>query len=136
MKTVSAAILAVAVLAPLPAGAADVTGTWNTGKARVRIADCGAALCATITALNEPNDAAGNPKTDRNNADPAKRSRRIVGIPILSGMKPAGNDVWKGDIYNPEDGKTYAASMSLQGASLKVEGCALAIICRTQVWSR
>jgi len=26
--------------------------------------------------------------------------------------------------------------MSLQGASLKVEGCALAIICRTQVWNR
>lgn len=124
------------LLLAAPAGAADVTGAWNTGKARVRIADCGSGLCATITALNEPNDAAGKPKTDRNNADASKRSRRIVGISILSGMKPAGDSVWKGSIYNPEDGKTYSASMTLQGSSLKVEGCALAIICRTQVWSR
>jgi len=60
----------------------------------------------------------------------------VVGISILSGMKPTGDGSWKGNIYNPEDGKTYSASMMLQGASLKVQGCALAIICKTQMWSR
>jgi uncharacterized protein (DUF2147 family) len=116
--------------------AQEVTGAWSTGKARVRIADCGGALCATVTALNEPNDDEGKPKVDKNNSDASKRSRKIVGISILSGMKPSGDNSWKGNIYNPEDGKTYSASMTLQGSSLKVQGCALGIICKTQIWSR
>lgn len=117
--------------------AQSVTGAWSTGKARVRIADCGGALCANVTALNEPNDENGKPKVDKNNASEALRSRRIVGISILSGMRPNGDNSWKGSIYNPEDGKTYSASMTLQGASLKVQGCALGgLICKTQMWSR
>lgn len=119
------------------AQAQAVTGAWSTGKARVRIADCGGALCANVTALNEPNDETGKPKTDKNNANASLRARRIVGISILSGMRAAGDNTWKGSIYNPEDGKTYAASMSLQGSSLRVQGCALGgLICKTQVWSR
>jgi len=125
------------LLLALPASAQSVTGNWSTGKARVRIADCGGALCANVTALNEPNDEEGKPKTDKNNANASLRGRRIVGISILSGMRPAGDNVWKGSIYNPEDGKTYSASMSLQGNSLKVQGCALGgLICKTQTWGR
>ena len=47
----------------LPATAGDPTGTWLTqgGKSRVRIANCGRALCGTIAWLNEPND----PQTGR-----------------------------------------------------------------------
>lgn len=118
------------------ASAQDVTGGWSTGKARVRIAECGSGLCANVVSLNEPNDEDGKPKVDKNNADASKRSRRIIGISILSGMKPSGDNVWKGNIYNPEDGKTYSASMTLQGSSLRVQGCALGIICKTQTWSR
>jgi uncharacterized protein (DUF2147 family) len=125
----------IGLIAPA-ASAQEVTGSWSTGKARVRIADCGSGLCANVVSLSEPNDEDGKPKVDKNNADASKRSRRIVGISILSGMKPAGDNVWKGNIYNPEDGKTYSASMTLQGSSLRVQGCALGIICKTQVWSR
>lgn len=126
-----------AMLVAVEGQAQQVTGAWSTGKARVRIADCGGALCANVTALNEPNDENGQPKTDKNNANASLRSRRIVGISILSGMKPAGDNVWKGSIYNPEDGKTYSASMTLAGNALKVQGCALGgLICKTQNWSR
>lgn len=125
------------VLLSADAMAQQVTGAWNTGKGRVRIADCGGSLCATVTGLSEPNEADGSPKVDKNNANAALRTRKIVGISVLSGMKPAGDNVWKGQIYNPEDGKTYSASMTLQGGSLKVQGCALGgIICKTQSWSR
>ena len=51
-----------------PAFAADPARTWLTeeGKATVRIADCGRALCGTIVALKEPSDPqTGNPKVDR-----------------------------------------------------------------------
>ena len=52
------------------AQAADPYGSWLTegGKATIRIANCGGALCGTIAALKEPNDpATGRPQTDKNN---------------------------------------------------------------------
>lgn len=124
-----------------PARAADPTGSWRTegGKATVRIGKCGDALCGTIVALAEPNDpATGRPKTDKNNADASKRSRPIIGVPIVLGMKPNGADKWSGQVYNAEDGKTYSGHLTLTGAhSLKLEGCALGgMFCRAQTWTR
>lgn len=130
------------ILSAHAAAAADATGLWLTegGKARVRIAKCGGdALCGTIVSLKEPNDAeTGKPKWDRNNSDPAKRSRLIVGVQVILGMKSSGPDKWKGEVYNAEDGKTYSGYLTLTGAnSLKLEGCALGgLICRAQNWTR
>src|SRR5258707_12098888 len=78
--------------------AADPNGMWLTenGAATVRIAACGAELCGTITALKEPTDpATGRPKTDKNNPDASLRSRPVVGVQIVFGMKPSGTpDKW------------------------------------------
>jgi uncharacterized protein (DUF2147 family) len=121
--------------------AADAKGTWLTegGKATVRIAACGDALCGTIIALKEPNDPdTGKPKTDKNNADPSQRSRPVIGSLIVLGMKPNGDNKWAGQVYNAEDGKTYTGSITLQnGNSLKLEGCILGgLICKAQAWTR
>jgi uncharacterized protein (DUF2147 family) len=125
----------------LPAYAADPLGTWFTeeGKATVRMADCGGALCGTIVALKEPNDPqSGKPKVDKNNADAGKRSRPIIGVQIVIGLKPDGANKWSGQIYNPEDGKTYNLSVTLPNTNtLKVQGCMLGgVICKTQTWTR
>ena len=134
-----AAGLAACILAG-PATAADATGTWLTegGKARVRIAKCGDALCGTIVSLAEPNDpATGRPRTDNNNVDASKRSRPLVGVAIVLGMKPSGADRWSGQVYNAEDGKTYTGHFTLQGPSVaKLKGCAMAIFCKSQSWTR
>jgi uncharacterized protein (DUF2147 family) len=129
--------------ASLGAGfAADPSGTWLTdgGKATVRIASCGNALCGTIIALKEPNDPeTGKPQTDRNNADASKRSRPIIGVQIVLGMKPSGTaNKWTGEVYNAEDGKTYAGNLTLQDANtIKLEGCILGgMICKGQTWTR
>ncbi len=55
--------------------AADANGTWLTqgGLSRIKIADCGGALCGSIVWLKEPNDETGKPKTDKNNPDAAKK---------------------------------------------------------------
>lgn len=141
MKTILAAA-GIALLGwATAATAADPTGTWRTegGKATVRIANCGAALCGTIVALKEPNDPeTGRPKTDKRNADAGKRTRPMLGVQIVLGMKPNGTDKWSGQVYNAEDGKTYAGHLTLTGArSLKLEGCAMAgLICRAQTWTR
>ena len=121
--------------------AADPSGTWLTqgGNSRIRIADCGGALCGTIIWLKEPNDPdTGKPKTDKHNSDSAKRSRPLMGVQIVLGMKPNGADKWAGQVYNAEDGKTYSGNITLQSAgALKLEGCALGgLVCKSQTWTR
>jgi uncharacterized protein (DUF2147 family) len=134
------AIVAGVFGACVPAAAADPNGSWVTegGKATVRIANCGGALCGTITALKDPNDAAtGRPQVDKNNPDASKRNRPMIGVQIVLGMKPSGPDKWSGDVYNAEDGKTYSGSLTMTGAtSLKLEGCVLKVLCKTQTWTR
>jgi uncharacterized protein (DUF2147 family) len=127
--------------AVMPASAADPRGNWMTenGKAKVAIVNCGSALCGNIVALTEPNDpATGKPRTDTNNPDAAKRTRSLIGVPIVIGMTPDSAEKWKGQVYNAEDGKTYSGSITLVNATtLTLQGCALGgLICKNQTWTR
>ena len=94
--TMRLALCAVAALAVAsPALAADPHGVWVTepGSSRIRIADCGGALCGSIVWLKDPNDAeTQKPRLDKFNADASKRSRPLMGVTIVIGMKPAGTD--------------------------------------------
>jgi uncharacterized protein (DUF2147 family) len=124
-----------------PALAADPNGIWLTepGTSRIRIADCGGALCGSIVWLKDPNDAeTQKPRLDKFNADSGKRGRPLMGVTIVIGMRPAGADKWSGQVYNAEDGKTYTGSITMQGANaLKLEGCALGgLLCKAQTWTR
>jgi uncharacterized protein (DUF2147 family) len=144
MKFLRTATLAAALLGgSLGTGlAADPMGTWHTeeAKATVRIAACGAALCGTIISLKEANDPdTGKPKTDKNNADQGLRSRPMIGVLVVLGMKPSGTaNKWSGQVYNAEDGKTYSGSLTLQDANtIKLEGCILGgLVCKAATWTR
>lgn len=121
--------------------AADPAGVWltQTGMSRIRVADCGGALCGTIIWLKEPNDPeTGKPKTDKNNSDASKRSRPLIGVQIVLGMKPAGDGKWSGQVYNAEDGKTYSGNLTFSGGNaLQLQGCALGgLICKGQTWTK
>jgi len=141
-RTAAIVLMLLAGLAGGTAFAADPRGTWLTegGKSRIKISDCGAALCGTIAWLKEPNDPeTGQPKTDKHNADAAKRSRPLIGVAIVLGMKASGTpDKWTGEVYNAEDGKTYSGNITMQSANaLKLEGCALGgLLCKGQTWTR
>jgi uncharacterized protein (DUF2147 family) len=65
-------------------------------------------------------------------------AHRGIGLQILVGLKPDGANKWSGQIYNPEDGKTYGASVSLANANtLKVQGCIVGgVICKTNTWTK
>ena len=123
-----------------PAAAADPSGTWLTadGEARVQISSCGEAYCGKIVWLKEPNDpATGHPKLDKFNKDVSKQSRPVIGLQIISGMKASGANEWKGSLYDPEDGNTFTGSLAMQSADrMKLEGCVLALFCRSEVWKR
>lgn len=120
--------------------AADATGTWLTqgGTSRIKIADCGGALCGTIVWLKEPNDENGKPKTDKNNPDAGRKTKPLIGTQIVLGMKPNGAGKWAGQVYNAEDGKTYSGNLTLTGDnSLQLQGCALGgLLCKSQTWTR
>src|SRR4051812_33702626 len=92
-----------ALLAPAAqAQPQDPSGTWlsQSGETRVRIARCGTAFCGTIVAVKT--DA-----KDVNNPDPTKRGRSLVGVQMISDIRPAG-DGFTGQLYNYQDGKTYS----------------------------
>ena len=120
---------------------ADAIGVWATveEKSHVKIEACGAFVCGTIVWLKEPNDETGVPKRDRNNEDESLRDRPIIGLELLAGFKRTGGspNAWEdGTIYNPEDGKTYASELALQGSDvLLVKGCVW-IFCKEQTWTR
>ena len=140
MKKLLPAMLAGAAgLAALavPALAADpIGGKWVTQDkdAVVTIADCGGSVCGKITKfLKTP--PGGVDQRDIHNPKKALRSRKLMGLPVLSGFKQDG-DEWRGEIYDPKSGKTYRSVIQRKGANtLEVKGC-VAIFCQTQVWTR
>lgn len=139
MKLTGAAVLAVAAaaigLAPLTA-AEPITGRWITADkdAVVMIGKCGKALCGTIEKFLIP-PPGGNAQRDVNNADPAKRKRRLIGTAILSGLTEDAA-VWRGQVYDPKTGRTYTSEVRRKGSgTLEVRGC-FGPLCETHVWKR
>lgn len=101
--------------------AGDVLGEWtrDDGKARVRFAPCGSAVCGAISWLRDA-DAKGK-----------------VGQRVFFDMKRAGDNSWAGSAFNPEDGRTYTGKMSLAGGHLSTAGCVFGgLICKTVAWTR
>jgi uncharacterized protein (DUF2147 family) len=117
-----------------------ILGIWWTeeNKGRVEIAKCvppRQGLCGTIVWISKPNDAQGRPQTDKKNADPRLRSRPIIGLAIFEGWRPAGNNAWRGEVYDPEEGETYDVDISLSGDRLTLKGCVL-FLCDSEAWTR
>jgi Delta7-sterol 5-desaturase len=125
------------------AHANTAVGEWATQgySARVQIRACDHApgrLCGTIVWLWEPSDKQGRPMTDTRNPDASRRAAPLVGLQMLSDFAPATRpQSWTGGtIYNPEDGRTYGATLTLRAPDLlEVEGCVL-IVCSRQVWRK
>ncbi|HZR75328.1 DUF2147 domain-containing protein [Bradyrhizobium sp.] len=136
-----AAALAALTTAPLAMAqsAGSPEGIWLTqaGDAKVRVGRCGAGICGVVVWLKEPIDPqTGKPQVDDKNPNPALARRPIIGLSLFSGMRPSGPNRWSGQIYNADDGKTYASNISVSGpGTLKVEGC-VGSLCGGEEWSR
>lgn len=137
MKFAATALAATAALTAGPAlAAAPIAGNWITEEkdAVVAVGKCGQSLCGKISRfLKPPPEGAG--QRDVNNPDPAKRSRRILGLPVLTSFSEDG-EVWRGRIYDPKSGKDYRSVVRrLSSGKLEVKGC-LGPFCQTQVWTK
>lgn len=105
-------LVAVLALAATGARAAEpIEGNWKTASGETAvIGKCGTAYCVTL-------------KT-------GKHSGKQIG-------KLSGKDgEYSGEITDPAEDKTYSGSGSVSGNSLKMKGCVLAILCKSQTWTR
>lgn len=120
-------------------GAGEPSGIWLTqaGDARVRVSKCGGGICGVIVGLKQPIDpATGKPQVDDKNPNPALARRPMIGLPLFSGMRVTGPGKWSGQIYNADDGSTYASNVAVTGPdTLRVEGC-MGALCGGETWTR
>lgn len=140
MKKIVLTVIGV-MLAASAAFAQDVIGKWklDDGTAIVEVYKSGDAYNGKIVWLEEPTDTDGTPAKDNNNPDPALRTRELIGLNMLSGLKKtAQNEYSGGKIYDPGNGKTYNCSMKVEGNVLKVRGSLdkRGLIGRTMDWFR
>lgn len=67
-------------------------------------------------------------------------------LPMLDGRPPplvlrsaakTGPNSWKGDLFNPEDGKTYTGKITYDSTNqLTLTGCLVAFLCQSETWTR
>lgn len=128
------------VLSAAAASAQDVLGKWKLedGTAIVEVYKSGDAFNGKIVWLKEPTEADGTPAIDNNNPDPALRKRQLIGLNMLHGLKPAGDEYSGGKIYDPGNGKTYYCSFKVEGNTLRVRGSLdkRGLLGRTMNWFR
>ena len=149
-KLVLAALLGMLASAT-QAQSSSVMGTWLTasGLAQIRIGPCAdparGPLCGFVVGLinpKGPDGAAVSPEaaTDYRNPDPALRTRKVLGMPLIWGFKATAdpNVFEDGQIYNGENGKTYNANISLQpDGKLRLRGyVGTPMFGETQLWTR
>lgn len=123
-------VMAGMVLAMGVAQAASVNGVWRTQKGwKVKMYKCGGSYCGKVVG--------GTTAKDVKNPNKALRSRRMVGVRMVWGMKKSGSG-YSGKLYNPNDGKTYTGKISkISGSSMRLSGCVFGgLICKSQTWRR
>ncbi len=116
-----------------------ILGLWfNTEKtAQIQIIKSGSEYLGKITWVKNPNED-GKPVLDKQNSDPKLKTRPILGLAILDGLKYAGG-IWKdGEIYDPNSGKTYSCEVRLKSESiLEVKGyIGFSFVGRTVEWTK
>jgi len=112
-------------------------GRWRT-ETRNGIVEgerCGASICGRLVSSDGLRT---NPNMlDINNKDTALRGRRLMNLQLLGGFT-RGNGEWTGGtIYNGDDGGTYKATVTpIDADHLKVKGCIIWPLCKSQTWTR
>jgi uncharacterized protein (DUF2147 family) len=112
-------------------------GRWATpaNHGVVEIRPCAGGICGRLIGSDVIRATPG--VRDTRNGDTAKRNRLLKGIMLLSGFHRTADGWDGGSVYNPEDGHTYKATITMTGANtLNLKGCIIWPACKTQEWHR
>lgn len=130
---------------------APIEGTWRTLlQSEVTIGPCELGFCGHLSTIVVPEGmlsgaeaeaaAAMAPEDyfDERNENPALRNRPMLGLQILTLWHGKEAHIYDGEIYNPEDGRTYSGFIEMVGPdTLRLNGCVLFnVVCRGEDWTR
>jgi uncharacterized protein (DUF2147 family) len=128
-------VSAIAAITVAAQAAVSINGRWTTKDkdAVIEFSQCGATVCGKIAKyLKTPPN--GVDQKDVNNPNKSLRTRKLLGTAIIYGLKE-DDDVWRGTIYDPRNGKSYRSVVyKTKTGTLKVQGC-IGPICQTQIWT-
>jgi uncharacterized protein (DUF2147 family) len=99
----------------------DPSGTWlrGDGNAKVRIAPCGANICATNQWIK---DTSGGEN---------------VGDKLVMTVKPKSADTLSGKAFDPKRNLTYSIQVTVKKTALVTRGCIVGgLLCKNVNWSR
>lgn len=113
-RVIATAALALTVLGGT-AFADPIEGMWKRpaaeGGTLEKITQCGDRYCVTVASGKNAGKSAG-------------------------WMKPTSGNSYKGEITDVEAGKTYSGKGQVNGNSLIMSGCVLAVLCKSETWTR
>ncbi len=114
-----------------------ILGVWLTQdkSGKIKIYKKGNQYYGKIIWMDEPYDSNGKPVTDKENPDAKLRSRPIAGMDIITNLVYEDGEWTDGNIYDPNDGKTYTCTLWLEDGKLKVRGY-LGWFFDTRTWTR
>ena len=126
------------MLAAAAAISPDVAiGKWHTETRGgvVEIERCGASICGRLVSSD---GLKANPNLlDGHNRNAALRGRRLLNLQVLGDFTRGDGEWTGGTIYNGDDGGTYKATVTpLDADRLKVKGCIIWPLCKSQTWTR
>ncbi|MEO1042853.1 MAG: DUF2147 domain-containing protein [Pseudomonadota bacterium] len=126
LSALALAATALAVAEPPVTPMDAIAGDWVTGdgSAIVRLFACESdmdSLCGHMIWIE----------------DPAWVEDRFLGGEIIANFQFERGAWRKGHLTNPGDGNVYRGSISLEGdGQLKLKGCALRVLCQSEMWRR
>ena len=127
MRTILATIALLALTAAQPPPRAPIEGQWKNpiGSAIIAIAPCGDVLCGKVVWASA-----------RGQREASTSTSHVVGTVVLTDLTPT-RDRWTGTLFIPDDNVHVAARLQLlDSKQLKLTGCAVALLCRSQIWTR
>jgi uncharacterized protein (DUF2147 family) len=78
-----------------------------------------------------------NPKKDTENPNSQLRKRDLVGLDLLTNFIYDNGNYSGGQVYDPENGKTYSCKITCNGQNLKVRGyIGISLLGRTETFER
>lgn len=120
-----------------------VVGKWLSSKKRnqVQIYKQGNKYYGKLVWLLEPNDPdTQRPKVDKENPDANLRNRPLMNMQLIKGLVYKGNNTWgEGEVYNPEDGRTYGCEVVLRNPNtVDMRGYIIGfnLVSKTRTWTR
>jgi len=137
--------LALAFLLIAASASADtrdaIFGRWASDTSILEIGENDGVLHARIVSILDPlykegeDGPVGTERVDLHNPDAALRTRPLIGLDLLSGYQYEDGK-WRGQLYDPESGKTYKSQITLgSGGKLQMRGYVGApMFGRTATW--